>query len=137
MNIFVCLGAAALALAATGCNDTDSTGSGGETTTTTGTAGSSGSTSSQGGGGTGGDTGGTGGTTGGTGGTGGTTGGTGGTGGAEPIASGLGDFVSAGGVCESPSYRLVHAFGQATPNQGNATSSKYRLQGGVIGATGN
>lgn len=127
MNIFVCLGAAALALAATGCNETDSTGSGGETTTTTGTAGSSGSTSSQGGGGTGGDTGGTGGTT----------GGTGGTGGAEPIASGLGDFVSAGGVCESPSYRLVYAFGQATPNQGKATSSKYRLQGGVIGATGN
>ena len=134
MNMLMCLGAAALGLTAAGCKELETTGSGGDATTS-GSAGSGGATTSseEGGGGSGGDTGGTGGNTGGTGGN---TGGTGGTGGVEIIGSGLGDFVSAGGVCDSQGYSQVFTFGQATPHQGKATSAKYRLQGGIIGATG-
>ena len=45
------------------------------------------------------------------------------------------ETVSAGGVVTSETYRLVFTFGQPTMHQATATSSKYRLQGGVVGNT--
>lgn len=100
----------------------------------TGTAGSAGNPP-VGGGGAGGDTGGAGGGTGG-----GTTTGTGGTGGTGGSTPGDGaqatDWVSCGGVSKSTSYTLVHTLGQSTQNQGKTTSTNYRMQGGLIGATG-
>jgi hypothetical protein len=45
-------------------------------------------------------------------------------------------FVNAGQVSASAQYRMVFSLGQSTQNQGTMTSSQYRLQGGVIGATG-
>lgn len=66
------------------------------------------------------------------------TGGTGGVGGMGPGAHGphAGDVVSAGDVCSSPSYRMVFTMGQPTQNQTKTTSPSYRMQGGLIGATG-
>lgn len=65
-------------------------------------------------------------------------GGTGGEGGDTPIEHGPGasSFVSAGGICESKGYRMVFTFGQSTTNQNGSTSPSYRLQGGLVGATG-
>lgn len=45
-------------------------------------------------------------------------------------------LVSAGDRVSSPSYTLVFTMGQSTINQTKMTSSSYRLQGGLIGATG-
>src|SRR5262245_44094583 len=105
-----------LAAAAQGC------GGGEETTASTGTETSSqstGSSSSSSGSGMGGG------------------GGMGGAGGGSaahgPPAT---DFVSAGEVSKSPSYKLVFTFGQSTQNQEKTTSPSYRLQGGLVGANG-
>src|SRR5262245_48017735 len=106
-----------LAAVAQGC------GGGSETTASTGTETSSHSTGSSSGSGSG------------MGGAGG--GGTGGHGGGAghhgPPAT---DFVTAGEVSKSPSYKLVFTFGQSTQNQEKTTSPSYRLQGGLIGANG-
>lgn len=76
---------------------------------------------------------------GGSGGSGGT-GGTGGAGGAGGSAQNFGppasEFVSAGEVGTSANYKMVFTLGQSTPNQSSSTSQSYRLQGGIVGATG-
>jgi hypothetical protein len=89
----------------------------------TGTGGTGGHTGKGGGGGAGGNTG---------------TGGAGGAGGAPAVDQGHtgADFVNAGVVAKSKNYRLVLTVGQSSPHQGAAKSSKYQMQGGVIGATG-
>jgi len=46
------------------------------------------------------------------------------------------EFVNAGGVMQSPGYKMVYTLGQPTQNQGKTTSPSYRMQGGVIGANG-
>jgi hypothetical protein len=46
------------------------------------------------------------------------------------------ETVSAGEVSTSPNYKMVFTFGQPTQNQGKTTSPGYRMQGGLVGATG-
>jgi hypothetical protein len=56
-------------------------------------------------------------------------------GGGEPTdqgASVTGD-VNAGSVVSTPKYRLVFTLGQSSPHQQVTNTSKYRLQGGLIG----
>lgn len=107
----VCLGAVMLLGAiAPACAGGGETGHGGETTsgtTTTSGTGGTGTTSS-----TGGST----------------------TGGHGPPAS---DLVNGGDVVRSPGYKMVFTLGQPTQNQTKTTSPSYRMQGGLIGATGN
>jgi hypothetical protein len=55
--------------------------------------------------------------------------------GAIPVVASQG-LVSAGGVSRSGTYQLAWTLGQSTPNAGVSSSSKYRLRGGVVGATG-
>ncbi len=43
-------------------------------------------------------------------------------------------FVTAGGIATSSKFALVFTVGQSTQNQETQTSSRHRLQGGVIGA---
>lgn len=75
-------------------------------------------------------------------GTGGTAGeggaGTGGGGAAGPVDYGPNahSMVSAGLMCSSPKYKMVFTLGQPSFQQGKAESPSYRLQGGLIGATG-
>jgi len=45
------------------------------------------------------------------------------------------DLVNAGTVCKSSSYTMVMTFGQPTQNQSLSTSTKYKMQGGLIGTT--
>ena len=76
---------------------------------------------------------------GGAGGTGGSgaSGGAGGSGGgAENFGPPSGEFVNAGEVGTSANYKMVFTLGQSTPNQSSSTSQNYRLQGGIVGATG-
>lgn len=112
----------ALALATPGCGGSDT------------------NTSGKGGGGNGGSSAGAAGsTTGGTGGAGGTitTGGTGGAGGgSSDNGAQASAFVNAGGKAKSQNYQMVFTLGQATPNQARISSANFRLQGGIIGATG-
>jgi len=63
-------------------------------------------------------------------------GGTGGAGGEPPRGVQSTDSVSAGNVVQSPSYTMVFTFGQPTQHQGKATSPRYRMQGGFVGANG-
>ena len=65
-------------------------------------------------------------------------GGEGGQGGENPGDSGAQstEFVSAGDVATSQSYRLVFTMGQPTQNQEIMTSPNHRLIGGFVGATG-
>jgi len=46
------------------------------------------------------------------------------------------DVVSAGAVSKSENYRMVFTVGQSTQNQEKMTSPSYRMQGGLIGASG-
>ncbi|NUP08470.1 MAG: hypothetical protein HOW73_20665 [Polyangiaceae bacterium] len=66
-------------------------------------------------------------------------GGDGGSGGAPPPEPGPpgNALVSAGDYVSSPNYKLVFTMGQSTQNQSKMTSPNYRLQGGLIGSTGN
>lgn len=121
-----------LALAVLGALAFATPGCGGGDTNTSGTGG----TGNSGGGGNGGTGGSTGGTGGSTGGTGGSTGGTGGAGGsADPGAQGSA-FVNAGGKAKSANYQMVFTLGQSTPTQSRVSSASYKMQGGIIGATG-
>jgi hypothetical protein len=82
---------------------------------------------------------------GGSGGTGASTGGSGGAGGSgaaggggaapESVPTGH-DNVSAGELSVSNHYRLVWTMGQPSQNQQTATSTNYRLQGGLVGVNG-
>lgn len=76
----------------------------------------------------------------GVGGTGGTaTGGTGGVGGTPSAGMhgpGASQMVNGGDVVKSPGYKMVFTLGQPTQNQTRTTSPGYRMQGGLIGATG-
>lgn len=65
-------------------------------------------------------------------------GGAGGEGGGpiETYGSGAKDLVSSGKVTTSTNYKLVWTMGQSTQNQSNMTTTKYRLQGGLVGANG-
>ncbi|MBK9263693.1 MAG: hypothetical protein IPM54_28305 [Polyangiaceae bacterium] len=112
-----------------GCSD------GGPTTSTSSSSSSSSSSSGQGGSGGEGGQGGAGGG-GGAGGEAGQ-GGQGGQGGAmQSHGPGSQAFVNAGEVSKSPGYKLVWTMGQSTQNQSTMSSDGYRLQGGLIGATG-
>lgn len=64
------------------------------------------------------------------------TGGAGGEGGGN-LASGVPahEIVAGGDVVKSSKYKMVYTFGQPTQNQQKITSSGYRIQGGLIGAT--
>lgn len=66
-------------------------------------------------------------------------GGEGGSGGAPPVEPGPpgNALVSAGNYVTSPNFKLVFTMGQSTINQSKMNSPNYRLQGGLIGATGN
>jgi len=44
--------------------------------------------------------------------------------------------VNGGDIVRSASYRMVFTLGQPTQNQSTTTSPGYRMQGGLIGATG-
>jgi hypothetical protein len=105
-----------LATAAIGCGGDET-----QSSTTASTSSSSGGQGGQGGGG----------------------GGAGGEGGAGGQGGGTADnghpateTVSAGEVTASSKYKMVFTLGQPTQNQGKTTSSKYRLQGGLVGANG-
>lgn len=71
------------------------------------------------------------------------TGGAGGGGGAGGSGGGMtGDngvqateTVAGGQVSKSGKYKMIHTIGQPTQNQGTSNSSKYQMQGGLIGAT--
>lgn len=65
-------------------------------------------------------------------------GGQGGGGGAAPAAKGrsAGDLVSAGQVSKSPGYKMIYTLGQPSQNQGKMSSPKFRVQGGLVGASG-
>jgi len=112
-----------------------------------GTAGTIGSMAGSFGGGTTGTAGSAGGATGTAGNAGGGTTGTGGinTGGRSGAGGALGtggrgvashQNVSAGNVVKSSNYRMVFTLGQPTPQQTTTTSAKYKMRGGLIGATG-
>jgi hypothetical protein len=73
---------------------------------------------------------------GGQGGEGGGAGGQGGAGGTADNGHSATETVSAGEVTASSKYKMVFTLGQPTQNQGKTTSSKYRLQGGLVGANG-
>lgn len=64
--------------------------------------------------------------------------GEGGSGGGMPAEPGPpgNALVSAGDYVTSEQYKLVFTMGQSTQNQSKMTSPHYRLQGGLIGATG-
>jgi hypothetical protein len=62
--------------------------------------------------------------------------GPGGAGGARPASRPeASEVVAAGGVAKSPRYRMVFTLGQPTQNQEKTTSRKYRMRGGLIGAS--
>ena len=63
-------------------------------------------------------------------------GGAGGQGGAADNGAPATETVTAGEVSKSPNYKMVFTFGQPTQNQGTTTSPGYRMQGGLVGATG-
>jgi hypothetical protein len=44
-------------------------------------------------------------------------------------------LVSAGTVCTSPKYRMIVSLGQGPGGSDSSASPKYRLKGGVVGAT--
>lgn len=46
------------------------------------------------------------------------------------------DMVGAGKVTTSTNFRLVWTMGQSTQNQSKMSTTKYRLQGGLVGANG-
>lgn len=46
-----------------------------------------------------------------------------------------GALVSGGTVCASPKYRMVVSLGQGPGGNASSASPKYRLKGGVAGAT--
>lgn len=118
---FGVLGALSLATPGCGGSDTNTSGKGG--------GGNGGSTAGAAGSTTGGAGGGTGGTM--------TTGGTGGAGGgSSDNGAQASAFVNAGGKAKSQNYQMVFTLGQATPNQARISSANFRLQGGIIGATG-
>ena len=131
----VCIAAAVLVFGAA-CGD--STGPGGSGASSQGGNGAGSSTGGEGGISQGGNPplGGMGGT--GTGGSGGGMGGEGGMGGGvNPSPGAPGNaFVSSGNRASSTNYSVVHTTGQSTINQSLMTSPSYRLQGGLIGATG-
>ncbi len=54
-------------------------------------------------------------------------------GGSPPVAAQ--QITSGGGTASSSSYKLVFTIGEPTAGA-SAASSRYRLQGGLIGATG-
>jgi len=112
---FALLLASAVGLAAVGCGD--DSGSTGSTSSSSGTGGSGGSG----------------------GGSGGSGGGTGGSGGGEVVDQGKpgASFVNAGSRVKSSKYVMDFSLGQSSPVQQPITSPKYRLNGGLIGATGN
>ena len=66
-------------------------------------------------------------------------GGEGGAGGSPPADPGPpgNALVSAGEYVTSPNFKLVFTMGQSTQNQSKMSSQNFRLQGGLIGATGN
>jgi hypothetical protein len=117
----VCLTAMLLAALAASCSDSPPP----VTTGSTGTGGSGGmsasSTSSTGGEGVGG------------------TGGAGGAGGGsmatDPGHSGT-EIVNGGQFMKSGKYSMVYTIGQPSQVQSTVTSDKYRMQGGIVGATG-
>lgn len=115
------------AVLAAGCEDVDTgpSGSGAAGASTTTSTGGSGGDAGQGGdGGSGGDAG-----HGGTGGQGGSTG---------PVAESppTGEWVSSGGVAKSEKYRMVFTMGEPTMSAEGSKSSTYRIQGGLIAASG-
>ncbi|WP_437639115.1 hypothetical protein [Sorangium sp. So ce854] len=57
-------------------------------------------------------------------------------GGAPPARVGTSETVTAGEVAKSARYRMVFTLGQPTQDQSTTTSPRYRMQGGLIGATG-
>jgi hypothetical protein len=46
------------------------------------------------------------------------------------------EFVSGGSYMKSTNYSMVYTVGQPTQIQTTTTSPSYRMQGGLIGATG-
>lgn len=53
-----------------------------------------------------------------------------------PPTSRASDLAAGAGVARSSAYQLSWTLGPTTPGAPRATSSKYRLQGGVVGANG-
>lgn len=108
-----------------GCVDPETTGPGGSDgtgTTTSSETGGAGGEAGQGGeagsGGQGGD------------------GGQGGHGGNPVEEHAVADWASAGGTSKSSNFKMVFTVGQPTSNTQKSTSSSYRMQGGLNGASG-
>jgi len=59
----------------------------------------------------------------------------GGDGGVNPLGHAGAALVSGGTVCSSPKYRMVVSLGQSPGGNDAIASPKYRLKGGVAGAT--
>ncbi|WP_434046989.1 MULTISPECIES: hypothetical protein [Sorangium] len=49
---------------------------------------------------------------------------------------GTSETVTAGEIAKSARYRMVFTLGQPTQNQATTTTPRYRMQGGLIGASG-
>ena len=120
---FACLYAVAISavvMAGCGGDGTGTSASSGGSTSSSGAGGAGGSGGSAGAGGSGGS------------------GGEGGSGGGMAVDPGKpgSSFVNAGGRIKSEKYVMDMSLGQSSPAQGPIKSSKYTLNGGVIGATG-
>ena len=59
-----------------------------------------------------------------------------GVGGAPAHGRSAGDLVSAGQEARSPGFKMVFTLGQPSQNQEKMSSPKYRVQGGLVGASG-
>lgn len=56
--------------------------------------------------------------------------------GTPPVAGAPGgELVNGGDVLKSDNYKMIMTFGQPTQNQGTQSSGKYKMRGGLIGAT--
>lgn len=74
---------------------------------------------------------------GGAGGDGGTAGAGGAGGGSNPARGHTGtEVVSGGKYMKSDKYRMIYTIGQPSQIQSTVKSDKYRMQGGIVGATG-
>lgn len=56
--------------------------------------------------------------------------------GTPPVAGAPGgELVNGGDLLKSDNYKMIMTFGQPTQNQGVQSSGKYKMRGGLVGAT--
>lgn len=52
----------------------------------------------------------------------------------KPLGPSVSEFVSSGTYAKNGKYKVFFTVGQSTPNQGVATSTDQRVNGGLVGA---